>query len=169
MNTTVAPYTMQLRSRKDRFKYLRGKKDLQQTQVAQMLDLPRSTYIHYESGVIDEIPPHVMEGLINIFGTSEEFILHGRDSSEAFVPAGQLADKSNKVPETKEQREIRALRDALAEAKKERALIEQIRNKERELYRESLKANDQEHQAREKALKAEIEILKLQLGGQLGQ
>lgn len=165
MNMVHTTYVMQLKSRKDRFKYLRGKKGFQQQQVAQMLGIPRPTYIHYESGEIDEIPPHHLEGMVNLFGTTAEFILNGRDSSEAFASSDQISQPRAALPETKDQREIRALREALSKEKNERKLIDQIREKERELFRQTLNAKDEESKAREKALKGEIEILKLQLGG----
>lgn len=63
-----------------RLKYLRDKKRLTQTEVAEKLGISQSTYVRYEQNKIKRYKEDVFEQLAEILATTSGYILGGENS-----------------------------------------------------------------------------------------
>ena len=66
----------------DRLKDIRNKKDMTLDEVAKSVGVSRQTIQRYESGVIPNIPPDKISKLANLFNTSTDYLIDGKNSSK---------------------------------------------------------------------------------------
>lgn len=69
----------------DRLKDIRNKKGMTLDEVAKSVGVSRQTIQRYESGVIPNIPPDKISKLANLFNTTTDYLIDGKNSSKKSI------------------------------------------------------------------------------------